>query len=138
LLIFGGYSGPKFENGDLTFVELDQSKTRLMIKESNSRGIKLATNQESRQSMVFQASDIKNDTALKLFSMDMASKQNDKINDDDHKKKIMKDKQIERLTFQHFKTFLPLPIRETSTLIKEFRLKKDVDKSEPPKSESKP
>ncbi len=40
------------------------------------------------------------------------------------KKKLLKDKEIERLSFKHFKSFLPLPVRETSTLLKEFRLKK--------------
>ena len=132
MLVFGGYSGQKFENSDLNIIEMDQQKTRLMIKESNARGLKIQSNVafENRQSMVIQASDLKNDATLKVFSMDMTNHQNQNFNEDDHKKKLQKDNEIERLSFQHFKSFLPLPIRETSTLLKEFKLKKDLNEQQ--------
>lgn len=48
------------------------------------------------------------------------------MNEEELRKKRLKDKEIERLSFKHFKSFLPLPVRETSTLMKEFRMKKEM------------
>jgi hypothetical protein len=41
MMIFGGYSDKSFVNSDLHFIEFDQPKTRMMLKESKTRyGVK--------------------------------------------------------------------------------------------------
>lgn len=40
-----------------------------------------------------------------------------------------KEKQIDQLNFKNFRSFLPQPIKESSSLIKEFKIKRQQERS---------
>jgi hypothetical protein len=122
LLIFGGYSTDSFKNSDIQLVEFDQQKTRLMIKDMRQR-----YPMRHNQQLILTLQDIQNDVTLKMFTMDNNSSLRALQQHDEASK--YHNSQNQRISYSNFKSFMPLPLQEQSTLMKEFKLKKELEKS---------
>jgi hypothetical protein len=78
---------------------------------------------------VISRDELKSDVTLKIFTMDNVNLQMAEL-DVEMQKKLQKEKEIDKLSFKNFRSFLPPPVSEQSTLLKEFRMKRDLEKQE--------
>ncbi|CAD8175850.1 unnamed protein product [Paramecium octaurelia] len=117
ILIFGGYAQHVFANADIQLLELDQNKVAKMIKDNKNN---------KNRDVVIHSDELVNNNTLKVFKTEYYNE----AEDPDLKQKKIQENEFQRLCYSNFKSFMPLPQQNHSSLVNEYKNKREQAKLE--------